>query len=119
MQGFAFQRLKKLKKFNRLNPLFTYSNTQIWDLNRIQTQNAERKRERVCVFSVCGLYLSVCDCEREGKGVKGIFGISRKKGAGPRGLCLFKKLKSVTEIKNKNNYYIYSKFSGSLSVYIR
>ena len=84
MQGFAFQRLKKLKKFNKLNPLFTYSNPQIWDQNRIQTQNAERKREREreCVFSVCGLYLSVCECEREGKGVKGIFGISRKMGPG-------------------------------------
>ena len=34
------------------------------------------------------LYLSVCECWSEGKGVKGIFGISEN-GAGPRGLCLF------------------------------
>ena len=63
MQGFAFQRFKKLNEINKLNPLFTYSNTQIWDPNRTQTQNAERERES----SVCVFELSVA---------KGIFGIS-------------------------------------------
>ena len=61
MQGFTFQRFKKLNKINKLNPLFTYSNTQIWDPNRTQTQNAERERER----------------EILSKGAKGIFGISQ------------------------------------------
>ena len=42
----------------------------------------ERERERERESSQCfeSLYLSVCECEREGKGVKGIFGISRKMG---------------------------------------
>ena len=56
-----------------------------------------RERERECVFSVCGLYLSVCECEREGKGVKGIFGISRKMGPDHVD-CLFKKKRNDTRM---------------------
>ena len=73
MQGFTFQRFKKLNKINKLNPLFTYSNTQIWDPNRTQTQNAERERERER------------DLVERGKGYFWYFA----NGAGPRGLCLF------------------------------
>ena len=72
----------------------------------------------MCFLSVWIVFVGVLSVREKGK-VEGYFWNFKKKGAGPRGLCLFKKLKSVTEIKNKNNYYIYSKFSGSLSVYMR
>ena len=67
----------------------------------------QKERERVCFLSVWIVFVGVWVWERRER-CEGYFWNFEKNGAGPRELCLFKKLKTVTEIKNKNNYYIYS-----------